>query len=153
MSTNYYYRVDALRNDGKAGDVVFARATNQAGAIKSALQARPDLADDWTLTPVKIKKEDYPVAVEYEELVIPPINEVIPGADPENPTMEDTDAYNAWATETVQKRLEELKAGGMEPPHLRTRYPHDSVTLTVDSRDLVSLGRHGEVVVVDEGDF
>lgn len=150
--TNYYYRVDALRLDGKAGDAVFVRAPNKNQAELAALAARPDLEGDWALTPVKITKEEYPVNTEVPELVIPPINEVITGADPENPDPLQQDAYNSWCVQYIRTALEAQTTEPNVPPRLLTRYPFDTVTDELDSRDTVSLGRHGEVVVVDTGD-
>ena len=151
MSTNNYYRVDALRNDGKAGDQVFVRGANFDEARKNAATVNPDLRDGWTLTPTKIKKEDYPVDRTADELVIPPIEEVVKGADSSDPTPEQSDQYNAWATEFVREALEEKRAAGETQPYLLTRYPHDTVSEDDDSRDLVTLGRHGEVATVDTG--
>ena len=41
---------------------------------------------------------------------------------------------------------------GINPPRMRTRFPDDVVNDETDTRDTVSLGRHGEAVVVDTGD-
>lgn len=151
MSTNYYYRVDALRDDQKAGDAVFVRAPNLDKARDAVLGFRDDLRDGWTLTPVKIKKEDYPVA-DTPELVIPPIDEVMKLAFAGEPTPDERDQYNSWATEFIREALVAQETAPNVPPRLRTRYPSDVVNAETDTRDTVSLGRHGEVVVVDTGD-
>jgi hypothetical protein len=127
--SDYYYRVDALRDDHKAGSTLFVRAANFEGARAAVLELDPSFSEGWTLTPTKIKREDYPVPVELPELVLDDLN-----------------------PELVLETLLDLRRSGVERPALLTRYPWDVVDGDVDTRDTVALGYHDEAVVVNAGD-
>jgi hypothetical protein len=146
-----YYRVDALRPDKRAGDGMFLRANSKEDARTAYVESRPEMSD-WEISITRIKREEYPVDREAEEIVIPPHSAVIPGANDEDPSDEDDEAYNKWATEEIRQRLLAKRAEGDPNPTLLTRYPHDTVDDEIDSRDLVTLGRHDEVSIIDTGD-
>ncbi|MFJ4173418.1 hypothetical protein [Microbacterium sp. NPDC089696] len=76
-----------------------------------------------------------------------PAPEELIGINAGDATDEQDIAYNAHCTGAITAALLELRAAGMEPPMLRTFYPHDEE----DSADLVSLDRDGNVVVLDPG--
>lgn len=144
-----YYRIDATRQDGRAGHTQFVRAANKTAAVKVLAGLHPDVAE-WNLEVARIPREEFPVNAEPRLLIIPPINEVIAGADPDDPSDADDKAYNAFATELVLSTLKDMRAEGLDPLVL-TQYPHDTVEEGNDSRDLVTLGRHEEVSVIDGG--
>lgn len=150
MSANYY-RIDAVNATNTAGTVEFVRAPNAEDARKAFRREFPDFAD-WELATTRIKKEDFPVEAELPELVIPPISEVIPGADDHEPTPAQSDRYNAYANEQIKRKLEELNDGGPVPPKIKVRYPHDTVDAQMDSRDTLTLDRRGDLAVIDFGD-
>lgn len=150
MSVNYY-RVDAVNNTNTAGTVEFVRAANVEDARKAFIAEHP-YAEDWVFTPTRIKKEDFPVEAELPELVIPPISEVIPGADDREPTPAQSDLYNAYTNKLIKRELEALVDGGPVVPKIKVRYPHDTVDGDTDSRDTLTLDRRGDLAVIDFGD-
>lgn len=100
---------------------------------------------------------------------LPPHDVVVPGADNVNPTDEDDIRYNEWCTQQIKQALNDVKAENekrlkwfedhpdqeipeyLEKPMVMTQYPRDTVERGNDSRDVVSLDRDGEVVVLDSG--
>lgn len=106
-----------------------------------------------------------------QTIFLPPIDVVVPGADPHQPTDEHDMAYNAWCNKRIleelkkkdeenQSRIANLRGAtnmlaedrealieSLKVPMARTRYPSDDF----DSEDIVSLNRDGEIVVLDAG--
>ena len=100
------------------------------------------------------------------DLVLPPHDVVIPGADNVFPSDEDDIAYNQWCNETIKNRLEEVRKANeseragwdearfgpvparLERPMIRTHYPDDDF----ESEDVVSLDDDGNIIVLDAGD-
>lgn len=100
---------------------------------------------------------------------LPPVDVVIPGADPENLTDEQDIEYNQWCNEQIIKALRDKEAEnsarvaswdedqfGPVPDEIKTamvltEYPHDTSADGDDSRDVVALDRDGDIVVVDSG--
>ena len=78
----------------------------------------------------------------YPTITMPTLDEVVPGANPENPTPEQADAYNAHCTELVRKALESSE-------YVRTHYPFDLPDGSSD--DTLALDGAGEIITVDEG--
>ena len=60
--------------------------------------------------------------------------------------------YNMHCTALLRERLMELKASGVAQPLVLTQYPHDTVDDEIDSRDLVSLDEHDDILIVSTGD-
>ena len=78
----------------------------------------------------------------YPTITMPTLDEVVPGANPESPTPEQADAYNAHCTELVRKAL-----GSSD--YVRTHYPFDLPDGSSD--DTLTLNGAGEILTVDEG--
>lgn len=87
----------------------------------------------------------------FEVLVMPTIDELMPGEDPDNPSDEGDIFYNQYCTDMIKQRLETKKENG-ERVELKTQYPKDTVTEDFDSRDTVTLDDDGEIIVIDYGD-
>jgi len=82
-------------------------------------------------------------------ITIPPHSAIVAGADDDDPSDEHDIAYNAWATETLTRALLEERARGVEPPLVKSHYPHDAPDGSTD--DTLSLDRDGLIVVIDAG--
>lgn len=79
----------------------------------------------------------------YPTITLPPIEEVVPGVDPENPTDEQDRAWNAHCAELVLAFAREH--GG----YVRTHYPFDAEDGSTD--DTVHLDANGAILVIDQG--
>jgi len=82
---------------------------------------------------------------ELPELVLPSLVEVVPSANPDDPTDEEDIIYNSWCNQHINAFLSNIGRGAM----CLTRYPSDTVTETIDSRDVVTLDETGAVVIVE----
>lgn len=78
----------------------------------------------------------------YPTLTLPPIDQVVPGADPAHPNPADSDVYNAHCTDVIRFALGQSE-------YIRTHYPYDLPDGSSD--DTLTLGDDGEIVVVDPG--
>lgn len=141
-----YYRIDALRPDGRAGTSEFVRGANKEAAEGAFRAEFPDMAE-WELTITRVKREEFPVEPEIEVLVLPPVEEVVSG----EPGPELDADYSAWSASYIREQL--LSRRTVEDPHPRllVQAPTDTIEEGNDSRDLVTLGVRQEVVVIDPG--
>lgn len=101
-------------------------------------------------------------------IFLPPIDVVVPGANVNDPSDEHDIEYNAWCNEQIKTALaiqekENAKRRnawvedfGPMPEYVKiamimTQYPSDTLDAGNDSRDVVTLDRDGEIVVIDSG--
>ncbi len=102
-------------------------------------------------------------------IFLPPIDVVVPGANVSDPSDEHDIEYNAWCNEKIKQALKQQEddnanrregwdeeAFGPIPEYIKTtmvmtEYPGDTKSSGNDSRDVVSLDRNGEIIVLDSG--
>lgn len=149
MST-YAYRLDVLSPNRRAGDTLYLMATSKAAALRVFAAEHPEMVE-WTVEATKIPKEEMPMATELPVLVIPPITELVPGVDEENPSFEHRDSYAEQSLALIHEALMEQKRSGVSEPRLLVQFPEDTTEEGNDSRDTVMLDRHDTVVVIDPG--
>lgn len=141
---NYYYRVDATNPKGTAGDSDFLSASSKAEARRVYLESRPEMVG-WNIEVTKVTKESVPVA-DIPVLVLPPVSELVPGANDENPDPNHRDEYTVRCNELIREALQASPA-----KRIKTQYPGDTTDEGNDSRDELILDRNDNVVVVDFG--
>lgn len=139
---NYYYRVDAVRPDQRAGDADFYRAPSKAKALE-AFQADHPAEADWLLEAVKITKEEFPVPPVVPVVVVPAREGIS-----EDLTDEQRSSYQSEALYLAREALLALKSQGEPDPRVRLQYPWDDE----ESADTCMLDPHdGQVIIVDWG--